>query len=69
MYLNDLETIISINSYTKNKHGVDRVGEKFDAWLSALGFTPTIHPRELIGEHRLYTSSKKMGSVFFFLVI
>ena len=55
-YLNDLNTIVNINSYTKNKHGVDRVGEIFDKWLEELGFEVNIYDRELIGNHRHYTS-------------
>ena len=55
-YLNDLSTIVNINSFTKNKHGVDRVGEVFDKWFEELGFDVDIHDRELIGNHRHYTS-------------
>ncbi|MEA2092264.1 MAG: M20 family metallopeptidase [Campylobacterota bacterium] len=55
-YLNDLSTIVKINSYTKNKHGVDRVGEIFDKWFEELGFKVNIYDRELIGNHRYYTS-------------
>lgn len=60
-YLNDLKEVIAINSYTKNKQGVDAVGQKFDAWLDPLGFTQTSYLRELIGDHRLYTTEKKPG--------
>ncbi|WP_415396676.1 M20 family metallopeptidase [Sulfurimonas sp. CS5] len=55
-YLNDLNTIVNINSYTKNKDGVDRVGIIFDKWLTELGFKVNIYDRELIGNHRHYTS-------------
>ncbi|WP_373005120.1 M20 family metallopeptidase [Sulfurimonas sp.] len=55
-YLNDLNTIVNINSYTKNKQGVDRVGEIFDKWFEELGFEVNIYDRELIGNHRHYTS-------------
>jgi glutamate carboxypeptidase len=55
-YLNDLQTVVNINSYTKNKHGVDRVGEIFDKWFEQLGFKVNIYDRELIGNHRHYTS-------------
>ncbi|WP_294966842.1 M20 family metallopeptidase [Sulfurimonas sp.] len=55
-YLNDLRTIININSYTKNKIGVDRVGKIFDKWLEELGFEVNIYDREIIGNHRHYTS-------------
>ena len=55
-YLNDLKTIVEINSYTKNKAGVDKVGKIFDNWFKELGFEVNIYDRELIGNHRHYTS-------------
>lgn len=55
-YLNDLKSVVAINSYTKNKLGVDKVGELFDEWLKPLGFNIEIHERETIGSHRHYTS-------------
>ena len=58
-YPKDLEKIICINSYTKNKAGVDRVGEYFDGWFKALGYEVDIYKRELIGEHRHYRSKQK----------
>jgi len=61
-YLDDLETIVKINSYTKNKPGVDQVGEIFDIWLKELGFEVTIYERELIGNHRYYTSKYEQNS-------
>ena len=57
-YLKDLESIVQINSYTKNKRGVDRVGLLFDKWLKELAFEITIHKRDDIGNHRHYTSKK-----------
>nr|WP_321266586.1 M20 family metallopeptidase [uncultured Sulfurimonas sp.] len=56
-YLIDLQTIVNINSYTKNKDGVDRVGSIFDKWFEELGFVTNIYKRELIGDHRYYTST------------
>jgi len=61
-YLNDLETIVKINSYTQNKAGVDKVGQFFDTWLEELGFETTIYERELIGNHRYYTSKNNQNS-------
>ncbi len=61
-YLNDLCTVININSYTKNKTGVDRVGEIFDLWFEELGFNTTIYSRDSIGNHRYYTSHHKDDS-------
>jgi glutamate carboxypeptidase len=60
-YLDDLQKIIEINSYTKNKKGVDAVGLIFDTWLSDLGYTINIHERSLIGNHRHYTSKCNKG--------
>jgi len=61
-YLKDLESVVKINSYTKNKHGVDRVGLLFDTWLEDLGYTPKIHKRDTIGNHRHYLSSHNTSS-------
>jgi len=61
-YLEDLQKIIEINSYTQNKDGVDRVGLLFDAWLEPLGFNAEIHQRETIGNHRHYKSTHTQNS-------
>jgi glutamate carboxypeptidase len=55
-YLKDLQKIIEINSYTKNKQGVDHVGKIFDSWLGELGFEVEIYERSHIGNHRYYKS-------------
>ena len=55
-YLNDLQSVIEINSYTQNKAGVDKVGQVFDRWLEDIGFTTTIYERSHIGNHRHYKS-------------
>ncbi|MCJ7766453.1 MAG: M20 family metallopeptidase [Thiovulaceae bacterium] len=60
-YLADLKKIVDINSFTKNKNGVDSVGAVFDNWLDELGFEVTHYRRELIGEHRHYRSPSKEG--------
>ncbi|PHS57704.1 MAG: peptidase M20 [Sulfurimonas sp.] len=60
-YLDNLETIIKINSYTKNKIGVDKVGEVFDKWFIELGFEVNLYERELIGNHRHYLSKYEKG--------
>jgi len=57
-YIKDLETVVQINSYTKNKRGVDRVGLHFDKWLEELGYVLHLHKREDIGNHRHYVSKK-----------
>jgi len=60
-YLEDLEKIININSYTKNKNGVDQVGRIVTKWLQSLGFRETIFTRDEIGNHLLFTTPKKNG--------
>jgi glutamate carboxypeptidase len=61
-YLKDLESIITINSYTKNKEGVDKVGQIFDNWFIPLGFKVDVFKRDYIGNHRLYTSKHDTAS-------
>jgi len=60
-YLQDLQKVVEINSYTKNRAGVNRVGEIFDRWFEALGFETIIYKRETIGDHRYYKSRRKEG--------
>lgn len=61
-YLEDLKTIININSHTKNKDGVDAVAKIMASWLEEIGFKQTIYERELIGNHQLFRTAKKEGS-------
>ncbi len=56
-----LKEIIEINSWTKNKEGVDRNGEIFAYWMEELGFQLTRYPREEIGDHLHLTSDQKEG--------
>jgi glutamate carboxypeptidase len=58
-YLKDLEKIININSYTKNKEGVDTVGQIMSTWLKELDFKETTYKRESIGNHQLFTTPRK----------
>jgi len=58
---NELKSIIEINSWTKNKEGVDRNGEIFAYWMQALNFKLERYPREEIGDHLHLTSSRKEG--------
>jgi len=60
-YFHDLKKIININSYTKNKTGVDKVSILMTAWLQDLGFENSSFEREKIGNHNLYTSTKTEG--------
>jgi len=56
-----LQKVIEINSYTKNKEGVDRVGNLFAEWFMELGFRLERHERGEIGDHLLFLSPKKVG--------
>ncbi len=56
-----LRKIVDINSYTKNKIGVDRNGEVFTSWMEAIGYESILYEREEIGNHLLFKSSKKEG--------
>lgn len=58
---NELKKIIEINSYTKNKDGVDKNGEQFIAWLEELGYKTTVYKREKIGNHLHFKSNSKDG--------
>jgi glutamate carboxypeptidase len=57
----ELKKIIDINSYTKNKMGVDKNGEIFASWMRDIGFKCTVYERKEIGNHLLFKSSKKEG--------
>ena len=57
----ELKSIIEINSWTKNKEGVDKNGEIFAYWLEELGYTLTRYPREEIGDHLHLVSPHKEG--------
>ena len=54
----DLEKVVRINSWTRNKKGVDAVGDVFAGWLDALGYEIRRHRRELIGDHLHFVSPK-----------
>ncbi|MBA1419606.1 MAG: M20 family metallopeptidase [Epsilonproteobacteria bacterium] len=57
----ELKSIIEINSWTKNKAGVDKNGEIFASWLQDLGYILEIHQREEIGNHLHFKSHHKEG--------
>jgi glutamate carboxypeptidase len=57
----ELKEIIEINSWTKNKDGVDKNAEIFAYWMETLNFKLTRYEREDIGNHIHLTSSKKDG--------
>ncbi len=58
---NELKRIIEINSWTKNKAGVDAVGDIFVEWMTPLGYTLRRHPRGEIGDHLHFVSAEKTG--------
>jgi len=66
-YLKDLEQICKINSYTKNKDGVNKVASKMQEWMESLGFETVTYKREDIGNHQLFKSPKKDGDKILFL--
>jgi len=57
----ELKKIIEINSWTKNKEGVDRNGEIFAYWLEEIGYTLVRYPREEIGDHLHLTAPRREG--------
>lgn len=57
----ELATLVNINSYTKNKAGVDNVGRLYQKIFEQLGFTTTRYLRKPIGDHLLF-SSQTTGS-------
>jgi len=56
---NELKHIVNINSYTKNKHGVDQNGATFCTWMEQLDYKTTTFSREKIGNHLLFESTYK----------
>lgn len=57
----ELARVIEINSYTKNKSGVDKNGSIFRDWMEELGFETVIFKREEIGNHLLFKSDRVDG--------
>jgi len=60
-YLKDLKKIIAINSYTKNKEGVDKVNDFMTGWMEELSYNTVTYQRKEIGNHTLYVSKKREG--------
>ncbi len=58
---NELKRIIEINSWTKNKAGVDAVGNVFVEWLIPLGYTLHRHPRGEVGDHLHFVAPESTG--------
>jgi glutamate carboxypeptidase len=59
--LDKLKEIININSWTKNKKGVDINGNIFSKWLMEIGFSLTKYQRDDIGDHIHLKSKHKEG--------
>lgn len=57
----ELAQMIELNSYTKNKKGVDQVSALYSEWMTEIGFEIERHEREEIGDHILYKSPKVEG--------
>ncbi|MDN3556522.1 M20 family metallopeptidase [Halomonas maura] len=58
----ELKSLIAINSYTKNKAGVDQAGRLVRSWMEPLGFQTQVYPRSDIGDHLHFTSAKCKGT-------
>jgi glutamate carboxypeptidase len=52
----ELKELVDLNSYTKNKKGVDQNGEIFSKWMKDLGFEAVVYEREEIGNHLHFKS-------------
>ncbi|MDY0401860.1 M20 family metallopeptidase [Sulfurovum sp.] len=57
----ELKQIIEINSWTRNKEGVDKNGALFASWMEAIGYTLTRYRREEIGDHLHFTVPSTEG--------
>jgi glutamate carboxypeptidase len=55
MDFSELARIINVNSYTKNKLGVDENGFIFRSWMETLGYETEVFSRQHIGDHLLFT--------------
>jgi len=60
--MENLKEICEINSFTKNKAGVDAVGLVMKQWLKEIGFTLKTFQREDIGNHQFFSSPKIEGT-------
>ncbi|CAM4080642.1 M20 family metallopeptidase [Pseudoalteromonas byunsanensis] len=57
----ELASLITCNSHSKNKAGVDLHGEQMIELLAPLGFSLTRYQRETIGDHLLFHTPKQAG--------
>ncbi len=61
MDFSELKKIVEINSWTKNKEGVERNGDIFAYWLEEIGYDLVRYPREEIGDHLHLIAPQKEG--------
>ena len=61
MDFKELAEVVEINSYTKNKEGVDQYGEKFIEWMEALGYQTKQFERKHVGNHLHFIGKRKEG--------
>jgi glutamate carboxypeptidase len=57
----ELKRLVDLNSYTKNKLGVDENGKIFKIWMEDIGFTCFIHKRKETGNHLHFKSTSHIG--------
>ncbi len=57
----ELKELVEINSYTKNKEGVDANAKLYESKMAKLGFTCRVFEREEIGDHLLFESHRREG--------
>jgi glutamate carboxypeptidase len=62
IFFENLKALIDINSYTKNKEGVDKISKIMTSWFHELDFENISYQRETIGNHNLYVSPKITGA-------
>jgi glutamate carboxypeptidase len=61
IFFENLQTLIDINSYTKNSEGVNKVSKIMTLWFEDLGFENISYPRKNIGNHNLYITPRVKG--------
>ncbi|USH03929.1 M20 family metallopeptidase [Grimontia kaedaensis] len=55
----DLKAMVEINSWTKNKEGVDKHGRLIQSFMTSLGFKSEVYKRESVGNHLLFFTPVK----------
>ncbi|MET4695990.1 M20 family metallopeptidase [Endozoicomonas lisbonensis] len=61
MDFKELASIVALNSYTKNKPGVDENGRVFSQWMEALGYRTERYQRTDIGDHLHFVAPERDG--------